>query len=94
MAAALFRIGSRVCGQPETSSNWSDTTLGYDRVIERIAGPAISLWYFRGENLVSVDVLNDPRAFQVGKRLLEMGKSPSEDSIREVSSDLKILLRR
>ena len=67
--------------------------LGYDRVIERIAGPAISHWYFRGENLVSVDALNDPRAFQVGKRLLEMGKSPSEDSIREVSSDLKTLLR-
>ena len=68
--------------------------FGYDRVIERVAGPAISHWYFRGDNLVSVDALNDPRAFQVGKRLLEMGKSPSEDSIREVSSDLKILLRR
>jgi 3-phenylpropionate/trans-cinnamate dioxygenase ferredoxin reductase subunit len=68
--------------------------LGYDRVIERIAGPAFSHWYFRGETLVSVDALNDPRAFQVGKRLLEMGKSPSEDSIRDVSSDLKILLRR
>ena len=86
---------------PWFSSDQYDVTLqiaglnlGYDRVIERIAGPAISHWYFRGENLVSVDVLNDPRAFQVGKRLLEMGKSPSEDSIRDVSSDLKILLRR
>ena len=68
--------------------------LGYDRVIERVAGPAISHWYFRGESLVSVDALNDPRAFQVGKRLLEMGKTPDERLLKDAEADLKVLLKR
>jgi 3-phenylpropionate/trans-cinnamate dioxygenase ferredoxin reductase subunit len=68
--------------------------FGYDRVIDRVAGPAISHWYFRGDNLVSVDALNDPRAFQVGKRLLEMGKTPDERLLKDAEADLKVLLKR
>ena len=68
--------------------------MGYDRVIERIAGPAFSHWYFRDETLVSVDSLNDPSAFQVGKRLLEMGKTPDERALRDAATDLKMLLKR
>ena len=67
--------------------------MGFDRVVKRVAGPAISHWYFRGDQFVSVDAINDPRAFQVAKRLLEKGKSPSDELIREVANDLKILLK-
>ncbi len=49
---------------------------GYDRVITRDVGGVRSFWYYRGDTFLAVDALNDPRAYMVGKRLLEMGKTP------------------
>ncbi len=63
---------------------------GYDRVIVR---PGTSHWYYRGETLLAVDAMNDPRAYMVGKRLIEAGKSPDPDTIADLATDLKSLLR-
>ena len=68
---------------------------GYDRVITR-AGSAQgsqSFWYFQGDTLLAVDAINDPRAYMVGKRLIEMGKSPGADAIGDPGADLKLLLK-
>ena len=64
---------------------------GYDHVILRQVGEAISVWYYRGDNLLAVDAMNDPRAYMVGKRLIEAGKSPTPDAVRTIP-DLKSLL--
>jgi 3-phenylpropionate/trans-cinnamate dioxygenase ferredoxin reductase subunit len=37
--------------------------------------------------------MNDPRAYMVGKRLIEMGKSPSREAVADPETDLKALLR-
>ncbi|SDX34116.1 NAD(P)/FAD-dependent oxidoreductase [Roseicitreum antarcticum] len=66
---------------------------GYDRVVVRDAPGARSHWYFKGDGLLAVDAMNDPRAYMVGKRLLEAGRSPSAGAVADAGSDLKALLR-
>jgi len=68
---------------------------GYDRIVTRIGdhSHAHSYWYFRGDVLLAVDAMNDPRAYMVGKRLIQMGKSPETRLIEDPSTELKSLLR-
>ena len=67
--------------------------IGYDRIVTRKAdGDAVSFWYYRGANLLAVDAMNDSRAYMVGKRLIEMGKSPAPEVIAS-TPDLKALLK-
>ncbi|WP_116085038.1 NAD(P)/FAD-dependent oxidoreductase [Tropicimonas sp. IMCC34011] len=63
----------------------------HDRVIVR-NGSGLSHWYFSGETLLSVEAMNDPRAYMVGKRLLEAGRSPAPDAVADPSTDLKTLM--
>jgi 3-phenylpropionate/trans-cinnamate dioxygenase ferredoxin reductase subunit len=66
---------------------------GYDHIATRHGdGEAVSFWYYRGETLLAVDAMNDPRAYMVGKRLIESGKSPSPETIAS-TPDLKALLK-
>jgi 3-phenylpropionate/trans-cinnamate dioxygenase ferredoxin reductase subunit len=65
--------------------------LGHDRVVTRPAEHGGSVWYFRAGRLVAVDALNDARAYMIGKRLIEAGKSPDPYAIT-TTPDLKALL--
>jgi 3-phenylpropionate/trans-cinnamate dioxygenase ferredoxin reductase component len=66
---------------------------GYDRIVTRKGeGEAVSFWYYRGEVLLAVDAMNDPRAYMVGKRLIDGGKSPAPATIAS-TPDLKALLK-
>lgn len=66
---------------------------GYDRVVTRRGDGQHggSVWYFRQGRLIAVDALNDARAYMIGKRLVEAGRSPDPDAIPSVP-DLKALL--
>ncbi|MFN7052007.1 MAG: NAD(P)/FAD-dependent oxidoreductase, partial [Gemmobacter sp.] len=44
---------------------------GYDRVVARRGAGSASFWYYAGDRLLAVDAMNDPRAYMVGKRLIE-----------------------
>jgi 3-phenylpropionate/trans-cinnamate dioxygenase ferredoxin reductase subunit len=37
--------------------------------------------------------MNDPRAYMVGKRLIEAGRSPDPAAVADPATDLKSLLR-
>jgi len=65
---------------------------GYDRVVTRQTEGARSHWYFAGSRFLAVDAMNDPRAFMLGKRLLEAGRSPDPAQVADPSRDLKSLL--
>jgi 3-phenylpropionate/trans-cinnamate dioxygenase ferredoxin reductase subunit len=67
---------------------------GYDRTVIRSGGRpgAQSIWYFTGGTLIAVDAMNDPRAYMIGKRLLEAGRSPDPALIADPASDLKAAL--
>ena len=66
---------------------------GYDQVVTRPGAGAHSgsVWYFRDGRLIAVDALNDARAYMIGKRLIEGGKSPLPQAVAE-ATDLKALL--
>jgi 3-phenylpropionate/trans-cinnamate dioxygenase ferredoxin reductase subunit len=66
---------------------------GYNHIVTRKGeGEAVSFWYYRGDTLLAVDAMNDARAYMVGKRLIEGGKSPAPDTIA-TTPDLKALLK-
>lgn len=70
---------------------------GHDRVAVRRAGEGegapLSHWYYRGDRLVAVDAMNDSRAYMIGKRLIEAGRSPPPEVVADPATDLKALLK-
>ena len=68
---------------------------GYTRVITRPGDGegSTSFWYYAGDRLLAVDAMNDARAYMVGKRLIDAGKSPSAKAVADPATDLKALLR-
>ncbi|MBW6505369.1 MAG: FAD-dependent oxidoreductase [Rhodobacteraceae bacterium] len=77
--------------QYDTKLQIAGLNTGYDRVVTRRA-EGYSVWYFRGESLLAVDALNDARAYMVGKRLIESGRSPAAKAVADPATDLKALL--
>ena len=68
---------------------------GYDNVVTRAGDKdgSQSHWYYAGTTLLAVDAMNDARAYMIGKRLIEAGKSPEPDVIASPDTDLKALLK-
>ncbi len=67
---------------------------GYDTIQQRLGVTGSrSYWYFRGDRLLAVDAMNDPRAYMVAKRLIEAGKSPPVNAVCDITLDLKGLLK-
>ena len=69
--------------------------VGYDDVITRQGDKpgTVSFWYYRGDELLAVDAANDARNYMIGKRLIEMGKSPDKAAIADPETDMKSLMR-
>ena len=55
---------------------------GFDDVVVR-DGDGRSHWYFRGDRLLAVDAMNDPRAYMAGKRMIEAGRSPLKAKVAD-----------
>ncbi|MBP1806062.1 NAD(P)/FAD-dependent oxidoreductase [Rubellimicrobium aerolatum] len=79
--------------QYDTKLQIAGLNTGYDRVFVRQNGEALSHWYYCGERLVAVDAMNDSRAYMIGKRLIEAGKSPAPEVVIDPATDLKALLK-
>ena len=67
---------------------------GYDRVVTRPGDKpgSTSFWYYKGDTLLAVDAMNDPRAYMIGKRLIEGGKSPDPAAVADPATELKSLM--
>lgn len=67
---------------------------GYDQTVVRPGDKpgSQSVWYFRGDELLAVDAMNDPRAYMIGKRLIEAGQSPAPAAVGDPDTPLKSLL--
>ena len=67
---------------------------GHDRIVRRPGGgSSVSHWYFRGDELLAVDAVNDARSYMVGKRLLDTGKQVDAAALADPETNLKMLLR-
>jgi 3-phenylpropionate/trans-cinnamate dioxygenase ferredoxin reductase subunit len=67
---------------------------GYDRIITRPGDKpgAVSFWYYQGDQLLALDAMNDPRAYMVGKRLIDAGQTADPDAVANPGTELKSLL--
>lgn len=104
-AAAAAMIGQDVNYAP-VPWFWSDQfdvklqiaglNQGHDRTVTRPGDKdgAQSIWYYQGDRLLAIDAMNDPRAYMVGKRLLEGGISPTPEEVSDPAVELKSLMRR
>ena len=102
VAANMLGANADYVPQPWFWSDQYDVKLqiaglntGYDRVVTRPGDRegAVSHWYYGGGTLLAIDAMNDPRAYMVGKRLIEAGKSPGPQAIADPAADLKALLK-
>ena len=61
-------------------------------VVRQGATPAImSVWYFRDDELLAIDAMNDPRSYAFGTRMLEAGRHPTRAQVADPATDLKAL---
>ncbi len=70
----------------------------HDHIYQRGTGidpehDPLSVWYYQGDRLLAVDVLNDSRTYMVAKRLIEAGKSPDPKVAIDPATEMKSLLR-
>ena len=80
--------------QYSTKLQIAGLNIGYDNIITRTENAeTVSFWYFKNEELLAVDAMNDPRSYMVGKRLIEMGISPDAQAIGDKNFNLKLLLK-
>ena len=101
VAQNMLGAGKDYVAQPWFWSDQYDVKLqiaglnsGYDNVVTRQGeGKSVSFWYYKGDQLVAVDAMNDPRAYMVGKRLIDAGKTADKSVVADPEADLKPLLR-
>lgn len=69
---------------------------GYTDVYIRMGdGPGVqSHWYYKGDELLAVDAMNDARNYMIGKRLIEAGRNPAPSVIMDPATDMKALLKQ
>ncbi|MDF0603480.1 FAD-dependent oxidoreductase [Psychromarinibacter sp. C21-152] len=68
-------------------------TAGYDRIVTRGEGDQVAFWYYKGDEFLGVDAMNDARSYMVAKRMLEMGKTPDPEAVANPETELKTLMR-
>lgn len=80
--------------QYEVKLQIAGLNTGYDRIVTRAAEEgAVSYWYYKGDRLLAVDALNDAKSYMIGKRLIEMGRSPDAATIADPATNMKALLK-
>lgn len=101
VAQNIMGAGKEYTAKPWFWSDQYDVKLqiaglntGYTHVITRPgAGASVSFWYFKDDQLLAVDAMNDPRSYMVGKRLIDMGKTCDPQAVTNPDTDLKTLLK-
>ncbi|MFN3831138.1 MAG: NAD(P)/FAD-dependent oxidoreductase [Allorhizobium sp.] len=68
--------------------------LDYDQTVMRPGSRegSLSIWYFRGNEFIAVDAINDAKAYVTGKKLLEMGRPVDRAAVADPAVDLKSLI--
>ena len=80
--------------QYDTKLQIAGLNTGYDQIVTRGPdGDAVSFWYLKAGVLLAVDAMNDSRAYMVGKRLIESGRTPDMARVADLATDLKALLK-
>jgi len=77
--------------QYDTKLQIAGLNLGYDDAVVRPGKTerSLSVWYYRGEQLLAVDAINDAAAYVTAKKLLERGASVPKLSVLDTDAQFK-----
>jgi 3-phenylpropionate/trans-cinnamate dioxygenase ferredoxin reductase subunit len=77
--------------QYDTKLQIAGLNLGYDDALLRPGKNerSQSVWYFKGEQLLAVDSMNDAAAFVTAKKLLERGASVPRSAVLDPAAEFK-----
>jgi len=80
--------------QFDTKLQIAGLAYGHDHMVVRNGARdgSKSHWYYSDNTLLAVEAINDPRAYMVGKRLIELGLSPASSIVADSNQNLKALL--
>ncbi len=67
--------------------------LDHDRAVVRpgASESSLSVWYYRGDQLLAIDAMNEPKSYAFGRKIIEAGKNPSAEIVADPATDLKAL---
>ena len=52
-----------------------------------------SIWYYRDDQLLAVDAMNDPKAYAFGRKIIDGGSNPAPEVVADPATDLKALAK-
>ena len=66
---------------------------GHDRTVLRPGANEYSqsVWYYRGDELLAIDAMNEPKSYAFGRKIIEAGSNPSPQQVADPDTDLKAL---
>jgi 3-phenylpropionate/trans-cinnamate dioxygenase ferredoxin reductase subunit len=69
--------------------------MGYEQTVVRpgTRDGGQSVWYFKGNEFIAVDAINDSKAYMFGKKILELGRQVTPEQAGDGEFDLKGLIK-
>jgi 3-phenylpropionate/trans-cinnamate dioxygenase ferredoxin reductase subunit len=66
---------------------------GHNRVVVRPGSGAgrLSVWYYRDDELLAIDAMNEPKSYAFGRKIIEAGIHPRAELVADPATDLKAL---
>jgi 3-phenylpropionate/trans-cinnamate dioxygenase ferredoxin reductase subunit len=52
---------------------------------------SLSVWYYRGDRLLAIDAMNEPKSYAFGRKIIENGVNPTPAQVADPATDLKAL---
>jgi 3-phenylpropionate/trans-cinnamate dioxygenase ferredoxin reductase subunit len=54
---------------------------------------SLSVWYYRDDQLLAIDAMNEPKSYAFGRKMIEAGKHPTQQQVADPATDLKALAK-
>jgi len=66
---------------------------GHNHIVVRpgASDASLSIWYYRDDQLLAIDAMNEPRSYAFGRKIIEAGINPTPQQVADPATDLKAL---
>jgi 3-phenylpropionate/trans-cinnamate dioxygenase ferredoxin reductase subunit len=66
---------------------------GHNQIVVRpgVNDSSQSVWYYRDQDLLAIDAMNEPKSYAFGRKIIEAGKNPTRAQVADPATDLKAL---
>jgi 3-phenylpropionate/trans-cinnamate dioxygenase ferredoxin reductase subunit len=67
--------------------------LGHNHTVVRpgASDASRSIWYYRDDELLAIDAMNEPKSYAFGRKIIESGINPAPQTVADPATDLKAL---